>query len=94
MNFNKELFKKVKPPKESKHYDVYYEGHGNGVYAENYEKIYLGDVWAVSEAQACNIIRYSLRDEKHPNGGYATDILGDIYDEGTVFFEYKAYEIK
>ena len=60
MNFNKDLFKKVNLPKESKHYDVYYEGHGNGVYAKNYERIYLGDVWAVSEAQACNIKRYSL----------------------------------
>lgn len=89
-----ENWNKIKPPKELKHYDVYYEGHGNGCYAENYKKVYLGDVWEVSPAQACNRARYRMRDEEHPNGGYSTDILGDIYDEGMVLFEYKAYEIK
>ena len=89
-----ENWEKIKPPKELKHYDVYYEGEGCGVYAKNYKKIYLGDIWAVSPAQACNIIRYNTRDEEHPNGGYAMDILGDIYDEGFVEFSYKAYEIK
>ena len=96
MNFNKELYNKVKLPKymRVKHYDVYYEGHGFGCYAENYQKTYLGDIWAVSEADACNKMRYSLRDEEHPNGGYSYDILGDYLDEGAVEFEYKAYEIK
>ena len=82
----------MKKPK--KHYEVYYEGHGTGCYAENYQKTYLGDVWAVSEKQACNYVRYRYRDKERPNGGYANDILGDIYDEGFVEFGYKAYEIK
>ena len=87
---------KIQIPREMrlKHYDVYYEGHGVGCYAENYQKTYLGDIWEVSEAMACNRMRYRFRDEKHPNGGYSGDVLGDIYDEGLVIFEYKAYEIK
>lgn len=84
----------IKLPKPLKNYDVYWEGKGCGVYAENYKKIFIKRVKAVSPAQACNKARYSLRDEKHPHGGYATDILGDIYDEGFVEFSYKAYEAK
>lgn len=79
--------------KAKKHYDVYYEGKGIGCYAENYQKTYLGDVWAVSEKQACNYVRYRYRNDTMPNGGYANDILGDREDQGMVFFEYKAYEI-
>lgn len=79
--------------KEKKHYNVYYVGKGTGCYAENYQKTFLGDVWAVSEKQACNFVRYRFRDDKHPNGGYSTDILGDYLDEGFVNFYYKAEEI-
>ena len=87
---------KVKLPRymRLKHYNVFYEGHGTGCYAENYQETFLGDMWAVSEADACNKMRYSLRDDKHPNGGYSYDILGDCLDEGLVEFGYKAYEIK
>ena len=81
----------MKKPK--KHYDVYYVGKGNGCYAEDYKKIYLGDVWAVSEKQACSFVRYRHRDEKNPNGGYGADILGDSQDEGMVLFTYEAVEI-
>jgi len=71
-------------------YDVYYVGIGSGVYAPNYCRQYVGSTFAVSPAQACNNVRYSLRDRKYPNGGYATDVLGDIYDEGEVKFHYEA----
>ncbi len=81
----------MKKPK--KHYDVYYVGKGNGCYAEDYKKIYLGDVWAVSEKQACNFVRYRMRDKKNPHGGYAKEVLGDCQDEGFVEFRYKAVEI-
>ncbi len=79
--------------KVKKHYSVYYVGHGTGCYAKNYKQIYLGDVWAVSEQQACNCVRYRQRDKLHPNGGLSNDVLDDIYEEGSVVFEYKAYEI-
>lgn len=87
---------KIKLPKymRLKHYNVFYEGHGIGCYAENYQDTFLGDIWALSEADACNKMRYSLKDEEHPNGGYSRDVLGDICGEGMVEFEYKAYEIK
>ena len=37
---------KIQIPREMrlKHYYVYYEGHGVGCYAENYQKTYLGDI--------------------------------------------------
>lgn len=79
--------------KGKKHYNVYYVGKGNGCYAENYQKTYLGDVWAISEKQACSYVRFRNRDKERPNGGYSTDVLGDIYDEGTVMFTYEAVEI-
>lgn len=81
----------MKKPK--KHYKVYYIGTGEGVYAENYQNTYLGEVWAVSEKQACNYVRYRFRDKKNPHGGYAKEILGDYLDEGFVEFRYKAIEI-
>ena len=81
----------MKKPK--KHYNVYYVGKGTGCYAENYQKTYLDEVLAVSEKQACNFVRYRFRDSKHPNGGYSTDFIGDIYDEGYVDFYYQAEEI-
>lgn len=71
---------KIQIPREMrlKHYDVYYEGHGVGCYAENYQKTYLGDIWEVSEAMACNRMRYRFRDKKHPNGGYSGDVCRGI----------------
>lgn len=79
--------------KTKKHYNVYYIGTGNGCYTENYSKTFLGDVWAVSEEQACNYVRYRYRDKERPNGGYSIDILGDRLDEGMVVFKYIAEEI-
>ena len=79
--------------KSKKHYEVYYIGHGTGCYAKEYQKTYLGDVWAVSEKQACNFVRYRHRDGKNPNGGYSTDFLGDSEDMGFVDFYYEAVEI-
>lgn len=38
--------------KPKRHYEVYYVGKGSGCYAEDYQRTYLGDVWAVSEKQA------------------------------------------
>ena len=83
-----------KRQKQRKKYAVYYVGTGEGCYAKEYKKIYLGDTWAVSKEEAESNVRFRYRDEKHPNGGYSYDILGDRLDEGTVFFEYKAEEIK
>jgi len=85
--------KKEKESKPKKHYAVYYEGHGWGCYAENYSKVYIDDTWAVSPEKACSNVRYRYRNEKMPNGGYATEVLGDYLGEGEVLFEYKAYEI-
>lgn len=76
--------------KEKKKYSVYYVGTGFGCYAKDYQKIYLGDTWAVSEKQASNNVRNRYKDKTHPNGGYAIDILGDSQDEGYVLYEYKA----
>lgn len=84
---------KQKKEKPKKHYAVYYIGKCTGVYAEDYQKTYLGDVWAVSEKQACSWVRYRYRDKQNPNGGYAKDIMGDYMDEGFVTFSYKAEEI-
>lgn len=79
--------------KEKKHYAVYYVGKGTGCYKENYQRTYLGDVWAVSKEQACSWVRFRYRDEKCPNGGYANDMLGDAEDMGYVEFSYEAVEI-
>lgn len=86
--------KKVKEKKPKKHYAVYYVGKGEGVYAKDYQRTYLGDTWAVSKAQAENQVRYRFRDEKRPNGGYSVDYLGDCLDEGSVIFTYEAVEIE
>lgn len=34
---------------------------------------YVGSAVAVSEAQACNLVRYRSRDNERPNGGYKED---------------------
>lgn len=79
--------------KQKKHYEVYYVGRGSGCYAKEYFKKFIGEVWAVSEAQACNFVRYRNRDNYYKNGGYATQTLGDCLDEGFVEFKYEAREI-
>lgn len=83
----------IKKKKQKKHYEVYYVGKGSGCYAEDYQRTYLGDVWAVSEKQACNYVRFRYRDEKYPNGGYSDNYLGDCLDQGSVHFTYEAVEI-
>lgn len=83
----------TKEKKPKKHYEVYYVGKGWGCYAEDYQRAYLGDVWAVSEKQACNFVRFRHRDNKCPNGGYNDSYLGDCLDEGAVHFTYEAIEI-
>ena len=80
--------------KPKKHYAVYWVGEGEGVYAKDYSREYIGETWAVSPAQACNNVRYSLRTKKNPHGGYASHVLGDCYDEGAVYFHFEAEEIK
>lgn len=75
-----------------KKYSVYYVGKGTGCYAEDYQRTYLGDTWATSPEKACSNVRFRLRDEKHPNGGYSTDFLGDSEDMGFVDFYYEAVE--
>lgn len=76
-----------------KHYKVYYVGKGTGCYAEDYQKTYLGETWAISPEKACSNVRFRFRDKTHPNGGYSYDILGDRLDDGEVFFTYEAIEI-
>lgn len=79
--------------KPKRHYEVYYVGKGSGCYAKDYQKTYLGDVWAVSEKQACSFMRYRYRTKEFPNGGYRNNYLGDRLDEGEVCFTYEAEEI-
>ena len=78
--------------KAKKHYNVYYVGKGDGCYAENYKRIYIGDTWAESSKKACSNVRYRLRDKNNPNGGYSTDIMGDSQGMGYVEFSFEAIE--
>lgn len=71
-------------------YNVYLIGTGHGCYAKDYQKIFLGTTFAASEAQACNNVRYRMRDDKNPNGGYSIWSLDDRADEGYVLYSYKA----
>lgn len=65
-------------------FEVYWIGTGYGCYAKDYCREFLGETWAVSEAQAINNIR-------HRTGFPRYDFLGDAYDEGHVDFELKAF---
>lgn len=82
----------MKRPK--KHYKVYVVGTGEGCYAKDYCREYAGETYAVSEKQACNNVRYQHRNNKNPNGGYATSVIEDAYEEGSVLFTYEAVEIQ
>ena len=73
-----------------KHYAVYYVGHGDGCYAKDYCNVFLGETWAVSPEKACSNVRYRMRDDKYPHGGYGYDSIGDRCEEGSVFFEFEA----
>ena len=42
-------------------YNVYLVGLGNGCYAHEYYKEFMGETWAVSDKQAANNIHYRLR---------------------------------
>lgn len=71
-------------------YDVFVVGTGHGCYVRDYCREYAGSATADSPAQACNIVRFNMRSDKYPNGGYATWILGDRLDEGYVDFKFVA----
>ena len=78
----------VRKPKQ--HYNVFIIGEGDGVYAKNYCRQFIGETWASSAAQACNNVRYRMRDSKNPHGGYSTWGIGDILDEGSVLYTFHA----
>ena len=42
-------------------YNVYLVGLGNGCYANEYHKTFMGETWAYSEKQAANNIHFRLR---------------------------------
>lgn len=71
-------------------YDVYYVGYGEGCYAEEYCRQYVGTTYAVSPKQACSRVRYNTRTKEQPHGGYHTYSIGDILEEGSVTFTYEA----
>lgn len=71
-------------------YDVYLIGRGSGVYAQDYFREYIGSTWAISKEQACSNVRYRLKDDTKPHGGYSSEIVGDCLDEGAVFYSYEA----
>lgn len=83
-------FDKIKPKKDKHKYDVYVIGKGYGCYAEDYCKTFVGTTWAISEEQACNNVRFRMRDDDNPNGGYPTWELGDCLEEGFVLFRFEA----
>jgi hypothetical protein len=71
-------------------YNVYYIGKGNGCYAEDYCKTFVGRTKAVSPEKACSQVRWRNRNKNNPNGGYSINVLGDRLEEGFVTFTYKA----
>ena len=72
--------------KQKRKYQVFWVGTGTGCYAKDYCREFLGETWAVSEAQACNNIRYRT-------GFPLCDELGDRAGEGYVFFIMEAKPI-
>ena len=71
-----------------KHYHVYRVGTGHGCFARNYRRDFVGSTWAVSEAQACNQVRYRALQRNNFN------ILAPIYDShdlGYVTFKLEAF---
>lgn len=74
----------------SKKYDVYIVGTGSGCYAENYSRQYVGSTIARTAKQACNNVRYRTPNKANPHGGNSEHVLGDILDEGEVYFHYEA----
>lgn len=74
------------------HFDVYYVGKGEGCYAKEYCREYIGSTYATSAAQACSNVRYRNRTKEQPNGGYSHEILGDSMDMGFVIFSYEAVQ--
>lgn len=72
------------------HYDVFYVGYGEGCYAKNYRREFVGSTWAVSPEKACSNVRYRLRDDKYPHGGYSYDVMGDSAGMGSVSFSFEA----
>lgn len=77
--------------KVKKHYAVYWLGTGYGCYRKDYCKEFLGDTWATSKNKACSNVRYRMRDNKNPNGGFSKDFIGN--DEDYVTFKFEAFEI-
>lgn len=77
---------------QEKHtYNVYLVGTGEGCYAKNYCREYVGTTCAISPEKACSNVRYQqMRDSENPNGGYSAYELGDYLEEGSVFFRYEA----
>ena len=77
--------------KRKRSYNVFLVGHGDGCYAEDYHREFIGTTMAVSAKQACSNVRFrEMRDKRNPNGGYSAWVLGDRADEGTVVYTYEA----
>lgn len=73
--------------KPKRKYAVYKVGKGDGCYAKDYCRDFVGETFAVSEKQAINQVVYR-------NGnGRRFDILGDYLEEGIVVFYYEAEEV-
>ena len=85
--------KKTKEKKPKKHYAVYYVGKGKGVYAKEYQRTFIRNTWAVSEAKAKSNVRNDFRRKNNPMA-YSKSYLGDRLDEGSVTFTYEAVEIE
>lgn len=73
--------------KPKQKYHVYRVGIGEGCYARNYRRDFVGFTWAVSEKQARSLVRYRvLHNEKF-------DLIAPMYDsrdEGMVNFHLEA----
>jgi hypothetical protein len=52
---------RVKMAATKKKYRVYLLGKGNGCYAHEYSKDFMGETWAVSKKQATSNIHYRIR---------------------------------
>ena len=78
----------MKKPK--RHYKVYVKRTGFGCY-DTGKPLYtfVGETWAVSEAQAINNVRFRT-DGKASNSW----IIGDYAEQGDVMYQYIAEEIK
>lgn len=78
--------------KPYKKWNVYIVGKGEGVYRKDYCREFVGQTWAVSEAQACSNVRFQMRTKDHPYGGPSEWTISDYASEGMVDLHYEAEE--